>query len=378
MKNNLCNRLSFAVIGAGNGGKAIAGYLALKGYKVNLYNRSIDRIKDIKQNGYIDLTGCYNGRGFLNLVTSNIERAVKNVDIIMVVLPASAHKFVANKIAPIVTSDQYIVLNPGRTGGALEFKNIIAKHNPIKEICIIEAQTLLFACRDLYNGSVKIFGKKNEVKVSALPAIRTNEFIGLINQAFPEFTASKNVLETSFNNVGAILHPIPTILNCGRIENTHGDFQYYIDGITSSIANVIEQADYERMLIGRKLNIKTISLKEWLAYTYDAFGETLCEALINTKGYHGITAPPTMETRYIFEDVPQSLVPIADMGRHLCINTPTINSIIQLASIIHNTDYFKYGRKIADMGLDRLSTVDEIINYVVTGKINTSNEGVVA
>jgi opine dehydrogenase len=380
MRNSLDKRLSFAVIGAGNGGQAMAGYLALKGYKVNLYNRSIERIIDIKQRGYIDLVGFCNGRGVLNLVTNNIERAIKNVDVIMVVLPASAHKFIANKIAPIITSNQYIVLNPGRTGGALEFKNIIAKHNPIKEVCIIEAQTLLFACRSLENGQVKIFGKKNEVKVSALPAIRTNEFIGIVNNAFPEFTQSKNVLETSFNNVGAMLHPIPTILNCGRIENTHGDFQYYIDGITPSISNVIREADRERMLIAKKLNVNAISLSQWLNYTYGAKGDTLCQSLINTRGYHGITAPSTMETRYIYEDVPQSLVPISDMGRHLGIHTPTINSIIQLASIINNTDYFKYGRKIADMGLDRLSTVDEIVNYVVIGKISTdsSNEGVVA
>ncbi|SKC84976.1 NAD/NADP-dependent octopine/nopaline dehydrogenase family protein [Maledivibacter halophilus] len=378
MKNNLYSKLSFAVIGAGSGGKAIAGYLALKGYTVNLYNRSIERIKDIKQKGYINLTGCFEGRGPLNLVTNNIERAIKNVDVIMVVLPASAHKFVANKIAPIVTSNQYIVLNPGRTGGALEFKNIISKHNPIKEVCIVEAQTLLFACRELHDVNVKIFGKKNEVKVSALPAIKTNEFIGRINKVFPEFTASKNVLETSFNNIGAMLHPIPTILNCGRIENTHGSFQYYIDGVTPSIASVIEQADYERLMIARKLKVKAISLKEWLSYTYDAHGKTLCEALMNTHGYHGISAPPNMQTRYVFEDVPQSLVPISDMGKHLCINTPTIDSIIQLASIIHNTDYFKYGRKIADMGLDRLSTVDEIIDYVITGQIDTSEEGVVA
>lgn len=380
MKKSLYKRLSFAVIGAGNGGQAIAGYLALNGYKVNLYNRSIERIKDIKQRGYIDLVGCYNGRGVLNLVTNNIEKAIKNVDVIMVVLPASAHKFIANKIAPIVASNQYIVLNPGRTGGALEFKNIIAKYNPIKEVCIIEAQTLLFACRSLCDGKVKIFGKKNEVKLSALPAIRTNEFINVVNEAFPEFTGSRNVLETSFNNVGAMLHPIPTLLNCGRIENTYGDFQYYIDGITPSISKVIEEADYERMLIAKKLNVKAISLREWLNYTYGAKGDTLCQALINTKGYHGITAPPNMETRYIYEDVPQSLVPISDMGRHLGIGTPTINSIIQLASIIHNTDYFKYGRKIADMGLARLSTVDEIINYVVTGgiDIDSSNEGVVA
>ena len=35
----------YAVIGAGNGGIAMAGYLALQGFKVNLYNRTKERIK---------------------------------------------------------------------------------------------------------------------------------------------------------------------------------------------------------------------------------------------------------------------------------------------------------------------------------------------
>lgn len=376
MKENLCKKLSFAVIGAGHGGQGIAGYLAIKGHTVNLYHRSINKIKEIKQQGYIDLEGTINGRGFLNLVSTNIEQVIKNVDIIMVVLPASAHKTVANRIAPFVTSDQYIVLNPGRTGGALEFKSIIARHNPMKNVCIVEAQTLLFACRCIEPGKVKIFSKKEEVKVAALPAIKTNGFIYTIDEVLPEFTPSSSVLETSFNNIGAVLHPIPTILNCGRIENTLGDFQYYIDGITPSVAKIIEQVDSERMDVARALQVDVISLREWLSYTYNAQGDSLCEALQNTKGYWGIQAPSSLNTRYIFEDVPQSLVPISDMGRHLGVYTPTIDSMIHLASILHDTNYYKSGRKVMDMGLDGLS-MEEIRRYVFTGEISTE-EGVVA
>ena len=369
MEKKISKKLKFAVIGAGNGGQAIAGYLACKGYRVNLYNRTIKNIKRIKSRGYIDLEGCINGRGRLNLITDNIEQAIKNVDIIMVVLPATAHKFIATKITRFVTPNQYIVLNPGRTGGALEFKSIMKKHEPFKNICIVEAQTLLFACRVIVQGKVRIFSKKEEVKVAALPAIKTNKFIHMVSQAFPEFTPAESVLETSFNNIGAVLHPIPTILNCGRIENTRGNFQYYIEGITPSVAKIIEQVDYERMLVAKALRIDVFSLKDWLEYTYDAYGDTLCQALRNTKGYYGIKAPENLDARYIFEDIPQSLVPIWDIAKHLRIQTPTINSIIHLASVLHNTDYFLSGRTIIDMGLEGLS-LEEIKEFVRTGHIS--------
>jgi len=368
--------VSFAVIGAGHGGQGIAGYLASHGYKVNLYNRNLDNISVIKDQGYIDLEGSIVGCGMLNMVTENIEQAIKNIDVIMVVLPASAHRQIAIEMAPFVTQDQYVVLNPGRTGGALEFWNIFTRHNPYRHVCIIEAQTLLFACRSLGEGKVKIFSKKEEVKVAALPANKTMEFINKVNEIFPEFSPASSVLETSFNNIGAVLHPIPTILNCGRIENTLGDFQYYIDGITPAVARIIEQVDKERLEVAAALGINPISLREWLGYTYNAYGEDLCETLRNTKGYWGIKAPSSIDTRYIFEDVPQSLVPISDMGKYLGIYTPTIDSMIHLASVLHNTDYYQNGRTVADMGLEGLSQ-EEIEIFVLTGQTFNS-EGDVA
>lgn len=369
-------QLSFAVIGGGHGGQGIAAYLAYLGYKVNLYNRTIGKLEKIRRQGYIEMEGCISGRGKLELVTDRIDEAIAAVDIIMVAVPANAHKYIAQLIAPYVNERQYVVLNPGRTGGALEFKNIIKNARPDNNICIVEAQTLLFACRAAEEGKVSIFSKKNEVKVAALPAARTKEFISLIYNVIPEFAEVNSVLDTSFNNFGAILHPIPTILNCGRIDSTKGDFMYYIEGITPNIVKVIEEVDYERMKVAYALGAEVVSLRDWLGYTYGAYGDTLCEALSNVEGYWGIKAPPSLDTRYIFEDVPQSLVPIADMGHYLGIKTPTIEAMIQLASVIHDKDYYKLGRKVSDMGLEGMS-LDEIRGYVFEGEIYNTG-GVVA
>lgn len=369
-------QINFAVIGGGHGGQGLAAYLAYLGHNVNLYNRTITKIDIISKQGFIEMEGSISGKGYMNLVTDDIEHAIKGAHIIMVAVPANAHKHIATLIAPYVTEDQYIVLNPGRTGGALEFLNIIRNNTLTKSPCIIEAQTLLFACRITEEGTVKILSKKNHVKVAALPAIRTKEFISIIHHIIPEFVQTNSVLDTSFNNIGAILHPIPTILNCGRIESTKGNFLHYVEGITPAVAKVIAEADYERMQVARALGAKPISLKEWLEYTYDAYGNTICEALHKVTGYMGIKAPETLDTRYIFEDVPQSLVPIADMGQHLGIETPTINSIIHMASIIHDKNYYKIGRKVEDMGLHELS-IDEIRSYVIDGNILKSG-GVVA
>lgn len=368
--------LKFAVIGGGHGGQGIAAYLGYMGHKVKLYNRTLEKVKKIQEQGFIELDGNISGKGHVDLVTDRIDQAVAGTDVIMVAVPASAHKHIAKLIAPYISDGMYIVLNPGRTGGALEFQNIISNNNPMRNFCIVEAQTLLFACRTVREGTVRIYSKKNEVKVAALPAVRTKEFIAAISGSLPEFVEAQSVLDTSFNNVGALLHPIPTILNCGRIESTKGDFLYYIDGITPTVAKIIESVDFERMQIAGMLGTEVVSLRDWLGYTYSAFGDSVCEALANVKGYWDIKAPVNMDTRYIFEDVPQSLVPMSDMGRYLGIKTPTIDSIIHLASVMHNRNYYKLGRKVKDMGLEGM-TLEEIKGYVIDGEIYTTG-GVVA
>ncbi|MFA5014826.1 MAG: NAD(P)-binding domain-containing protein, partial [Actinomycetota bacterium] len=79
--------LKFAVLGAGHGGKAVAAHLAIKGFKVNIYNRTFSRIQPIKKMKGIELEGEIKGFGKLDIVTSDIEKAIKDVDIIMVVVP---------------------------------------------------------------------------------------------------------------------------------------------------------------------------------------------------------------------------------------------------------------------------------------------------
>lgn len=160
-------QLSFAVIGAGNGGQAIAGHLALKGYKVNLYNRTYQKLHPIIEKGGIELEGEVEGFGKLNVITDDMEKAIKDVDIVLVVVPASAHCKIAEDMLPYLRDGQIIVLNPGRTGGALEFHNVARKRKDL-DIVIAETDTFIYACRSSM-GRAKIYKIKEVVSVAAIP-----------------------------------------------------------------------------------------------------------------------------------------------------------------------------------------------------------------
>lgn len=358
--------MEVAIIGAGNGGQALSAYLALKGCKVNLYNRSSLRIEAVKKIGGIYLSGVFNGFGKLNLVTTSISEAVNDVEFIMIITPAVAHRFLAKELAGVLKDGQKIILNPGRTGGTLEFYNTLRRFQCKADIIVAEAQTFIFASRVIGPAQAKIFGIKNRVSIASFPSNRIREIIDDLSNVIPQFSPVENVLKTSLDNIGAIFHPAPTILNMAWIESTSGNFHYYKDGISPSICKVIEKMDYERIKVAYAFGIEPLSAKDWLRLSYNTKGNNLYELLQNNFQYKGIPAPTCIDHRYVFEDVPMSLVPIASLAEMCYINTPIINMIIDLANLVYGQDFRVEGRTVKSLGLEGLSK-KEIINLVNNG-----------
>ena len=354
----------FCVLGAGHGGMAMAGHLGLMGYEVKLYNRTEDKIESVQYRGGVDLEGEVKGFGPIRLATSNIEEALKETDVLMVVVPANAHSSVAETCAPFLKDGQIIILNPGRTGGALEFRSILKEKDVKADVLISETQTFIYAARLTNPGQVHIFRIKNSVPLAALPAHRTPEVLQVIKQVYPQFVPGDNVLKTSLDNIGAVFHPALAILNAGWIEDPE-DFEFYFQGASISTCLVLEALDKERVAVAAALGIRANTAREWLYLAYDAVGKNLYEAMHANEGYKGIKAPDTINHRYISEDVPMSLVPIASLGDMLGVPTPTTKAIIHLANIMHNRDYYQTGRTVEKLGLAGMSVKD--IRFMIVG-----------
>ena len=355
----------FAVLGAGHGGKAMAADLAVRGFSVHLFNRTFERLEAIQARGGIELEtedGEYRF-GPLEVVSSDMGEVLAGTDVIMVVVPATGHRDMATFCAPHLRDGQIVVLNPGRTCGAIEFRQVLRKQGCRAQVMVAEAETLIYASRSTGPAEARIFRVKNTVPVAALPAIDTPQVIAALQPAFPQFILAKNVLHTSLNNMGAVFHPALTVLNSARIESTQGNFQFYIEGVTPTVAHILEAVDRERVTVAAALGIRAQTALEWLERAYAATGENLHQAIQANSGYQGVTAPRTLAHRYIFEDVPMSLVPIAALGSRFGVSTRAIDSIIRLASILHRTDYSLRGRTLDKLGLDKLS-VSEITRYV--------------
>jgi len=359
----------FTVIGAGHGGKAMAAHLALMGFGVALYNRTPEHIAAIQSRGGLDLESYEGGpHGFaeLELVTSDMGAALAYSRVVMVVVPSSAHADIARSAAPHLRDGQVVVLHPGRTCGSIEFVKVLRDEGCRASITVAETETFIYASRSDGPAQARIFRIKEAVPLAALPATHTQAVLEVVHPAFPQYIDGKNVLFTGLNNMGAIFHPALTLLNAGWIEATHGDYQFYIDGVTPSVARVLEVLDRERVTVASALGIRARSSMEWLEMAYNTSGEDLFEAIHNQPGYYGVKAPSTLHHRYIFEDVPMSLVPMASLGQHYGVSVRGMDAIIRLACIIHRTDYWRRGRTLDKLGIGGLS-VSELTRYVQEG-----------
>ena len=306
------------------------------------------------------------GFGKLALTTSDMNEALQSAQMIMVVVPSSAHADLARKAAPHLKDGQIVILHPGRTCGALEFVKVLHDEGCTADVTVAEAETFIYASRSDGPAQARIFRIKEAVPLAALPATRNELVLEAIQPAYPQFIDGVNVLHTGVNNMGAIFHPALTLLNAGWIEATHGDYQFYIDGVTPSVARVLEVLDRERVTVASALGIRARTAMEWLKMAYDTTGEDLHDAIHNQPGYYGIKAPSTLTHRYIYEDVPMSMVPLASLGERFGVSVRAMDSVIRLACIFHRTDYWKRGRTVDKLGIGDLS-VSELTRYVNEG-----------
>ena len=354
--------MKIAVIGAGNGGQAIAGYLGMVGHEVSLYDIDAPKIEELQLKGGIKLEGRVSGFGKIECITTDIAESVKGAEIIMVTTVANAHKAVATAIAPYLEDGQVVVLNPGRTCGALVFKQTLKNAGCTKRIYLGEAQTLVYACRVIENGHVNVIGIKDEVLLSGLPAKDTDYILKKLNPIYPCFQKADNVLCTSLENIGAMFHPCVLLFNAATIERN--DMFWFYRDMTEQVAAFIEKFDAERLAVGKAYGINLLSVREWIKFAYkDTVGDTLCERMRNNPAYHDIKSPSTIFTRQLTEDIPTGVLPIMEFGRAAGVPTPLLESMIRICEALLNKDLHSNGRNLNNLGLTGKNK-QEILDYI--------------
>lgn len=358
------DKKTICVIGAGNGGSAIAGDMTLAGHDCHLFEfpEYAANIQPIIAAGGIDVTGiARTGFARLKLATTNLEEAVAGCSVIMVTTQALAHERLGRELAPILKDGQTVILWPG-SGGTLVVRKVWDDLGFDKKVVLAEGVTFPYCCRRLRGpGTVNIHRIDGpNMLLAALPASDTPAAVAALTGSYAHMVKpAVSILEPALYNVNIIVHPVGALLNMGRIEYSQGEFYMYKEGLTPSVKKVIYAMDHERSALFSALG--------YTPYTYDqvfqdCFNMTVAEfAATSSKG------PFSMQDRYVTEDIPMGASLTVSLARKLGVATPTYDTMIYLASLVNDTDFYSGGRTLQNLGLADLSPA-EFDAYLRSGK----------
>lgn len=334
-----------AVLGSGHSGHALAATFSHAGYPTTMVSLSRHQkgLVDVKEIRGISLKKGENVVFCFVNCTDDLESAVADADIVFCTVPAFYHEDLVERILSSIKSGQYIYFSS--YFGALKMLRLLETRSDLEDVTVVESMSAIHAARVSSYGSVEIVAMKDEVPIATYPAHRATNFIALIQNALPCVSEADNILVTSLNNVGPILHVPLMLFSAARIELTEGKgWNLYQEGLTESVQEYIKQLDRERMSIAEALNIPAFALEHTMLnifYKNQNDGETNFFKWIRNNNVHAsktIGAPSAINTRYLTEGVYYGLKPLASISSQLNLLTPVIEATIQMADALLNAN----------------------------------------
>lgn len=358
--------MEITIIGAGNGGTAAAGSLALKGFDVNLvevgYIPRPEHFNTLQETKKLKIKGMYGEHTVkLKNVTKNPEEVIPSSDIILVYYVTTYHEIPAKAIAKYLRDDQIVYVCPGYLGSLL-FLDEMKKVGNNSNVIFAEGETLANSARILSPGVVNITSGNFRNPVAVYPKDKAQFVLDKLGQIIKNVVIKDSLIEVGLHNPNLLIHTIGLLMNMAQVEDPKENFSMYRMGFSKSVWKIVAALDNEKMEILKEIGAKPKTYFEAFSLrTFENYEEI--EPLEGFRMYADKSSygPFTLNNRYITEDVPMGLGLLSYTGKQLGIKTPVADMLINLASLVLDRDFFKESRTCKDYGFDNFDDFYEFI-----------------
>lgn len=351
--------MKVSILGAGNGGTAVAAELSLKDHEVSLIKTS-NAMHDQNFNYLLE-----NG-GIVKLVeegrteTAKIRHVTRELshisdsEVVIVYIQTNYHEDLIKRIKPYLRDGQILLLNPGYFSTAY-----VLKHCSDIDLTVCEAQSSFLDCRISEPGTIKIGFRNVRNPLGIYPVSRLNECREVLDKLGFPFAYLPSVVEAALHNPNLIVHTVGAIMSIPRIEKTGGEYCMYHEVFTPSVWRILEALDREKMDVMERLGCQRLPYAEACKYrntlddSRDAKEVFFWYANMPTRA----KGPTEVDSRYISEDVPQGLVLLETFGLKYNVKTPICTALINIASAALGRDLRLEGRTIERLGDDILEGI---------------------
>lgn len=363
------------IIGGGNGAFAAAADLTLRGNQVTLFElpQFKTNLDEVFERGGLDMetfsgNGLEGGFAKLHKITIDIEEALNESDIVMVIVPAYSMDTIAALCAPFLRDGQIVALCPANFGGSLFFHNTMKKMGYDKKIQFAEFACMMYACRKKTSSSVWVRGYKHNLGTAFFPSIGSDSAFLRLKSLYPYIKHNNNIIETGLSNINTTLHTSLMLLNTANIDNKE-DRLFYRECVTSSLDNILDALDAERCALNEIEGMKILHLadiiKDWYGHQ-GAKGDKVSELQHSLPHFAYSKMPTTMDYRYVTEDVPFGLIPSAEFLKQLGFDYTAHKALVDVLCSVCSRDFYKEARTMEDLGLGGMNRT-EVMNYLRNG-----------
>lgn len=351
--------MKIAILGAGNGGCAVAADLSLLEHEVTLiktsnamHNENFQYLVENKgeirlfENGELKISNIYK-------VTTDLSE-LKKAEIIIVYIQTNYHEALIKRIIPYIQDGQIIIFNPGYLSTAY-----MLKHCKNNDITIIEAESSFIDCRIVEPGLIKVGFRNVRNPLGIYPSKDIDIVKKKLNKMGFPFVYLSSVVEAALHNPNMIVHTVGAIMSIPRIEKTKGEYCMYHEVFTPSVWNILEKLDNEKMDVLEALGFERLPYVEACKFrnsiddSRDAKEVFFWYAAMPTRA----KGPITVDSRYISEDVPQGIVMLEALAKQLNIETPICTALIEMASAALKRNLRTEGRTLDRLGVENIERI---------------------
>lgn len=328
--------MRITIVGGGNIGTQFAVHCAEKGHDVIMYTSKPEIFS--KHLNIVDDYGKTTHEGDIAFATNDPEQAFRDADFIIVTMPSTMMKSIAETIYAHTGKESIIGVVPGNGGSECAFGKCIERGNVFFGIERVPAIARLVK----KGQTVKSTGYRDELHISALPIKNVEKCAELISGIFDmPCKAIPNFLNLTMTPSNPILH---TTRLCTLFRDWHPGITYesvplFYEEWDDASSELLIACDEEVQEICRALPKYQLKFVKSLRVHYESPTiEAMTKKISSITAFKGLLTPtteveggliPDLHSRYFTADFSYGLTIIKQIADLASVSTPNIDATMR-------------------------------------------------
>jgi opine dehydrogenase len=328
--------MKIGIVGCGGIALGYAAFLMKSGHQPVVWSPSGESSRSLIGHE-LTASGVIEG-SFRIQVASSAQELVSEAEVVIIAVPGYGHRAVMDAVVPFARDVQSFIVSAQLSLSGVYLKHCLATRGV--EADVIAWATTVLMSRRTGPTSIAVGGIRQMLEVAALPSAAGARCLDLCRALFGDrFRLVLNTLSIALGNLNPPIHMASALCNLTRIEK--GEYWANYDGITPSVARLIEALDRERLDLAKAYGVTVRTVQEHYQLTFGfEEGHSIAEmAAMVHKQRQGPPGPTSLDTRFVTEDVPFGIVPLVELAARRDVPLRLHQAGVQLFCALYGRDF---------------------------------------